>query len=315
MGVLGAASTAPFGSALFASIGGGGGGWWKGGGGGGNGGGGDGNNNGGGGGGSNNLNPSVSDLAAASKDNDDDDDDESGSEYEEVEEEDEDEASAKAGEEDEQEEEDEEEEDEAASRKQKSRRRSRSGRPAAGSSSDAPDAFFLAKLTASGLPKGAGVPTEEEIFGEGDLTPGFTSTKSAVAAEIRRLLATGMFASVNARATQVPGRPKGECELEFEFKEKDLPPLRSFRVVSPSSKSGPAIPFSEVQKVMEKVGGETGIRRLAVMREVVDGWYDRHGYAPQCRVARFDGELYKLGWVKGKEAGRRKGEEELKRNR
>ena len=285
VGVLGAASTVPFGSALFASIGGGGG-WWKGGGGGGGNGGGDGNN---GGGNGNNGNPSVSDLAAAAKD---EDDEESGSEYEEVEV-DEEEAPVNAEEEEEEDEEEEEEEEEEQQkgRRRGRRRRDRRGTPSsAASSSDAPDAFFLSKLTAVGLPQGLGVPTEAEIFGEGDLTPGFSSTKGAVATEIKRLLGTGMFASVNARATQLPNRPKGECVLEFEFKEKEMPPLKSFRVVSPSSKSGPAIPFAEVQKVMDRVGGETGIRRLAVMREVVDGWYDRHGYAPQCRVARFDGK-------------------------
>ena len=286
VGVLGAASTVPFGSALFASIGGGGG-WWKGGGGGGGGGGngGDGNNNNNGGGGGN-VNPSVSDLAAAAKD---DDGDESGSEYEEVEGDEEEGAPANAD----GEEEEEEDEDEDEQKGRRRRRPRRGGAPASSSSSsDAPDAFFLAKLSTSGLPQGPGVPSEAEIFGEGDLTPGFSSSKSAVATEIKRLLATGMFASVNARATQVPGRPKGECELEFQFKEKEFPPLKSFKVVSPSAKNGaPAIPFDEVQKVMARVGGETGMRRLAVMREVVDGWYDRHGYAPQCRVARFDGEL------------------------
>ena len=95
---------------------------------------------------------------------------------------------------------------------------------------------------------------------------------------------------MDVRVTQAPKRPKGECVVEFVFQEKKTAPLRSFKVVSPGSKTGPAIPFSEVQKVMQLVGGETGIRRLAVMREVVDGWYSRHGYAPQCRVARFDGE-------------------------
>ena len=296
VGIFGPASTVPFGSALFASIGGGGsgsgGGWWKGGGGGG-GNGGDGNNgSGGGGGGGDKLNnPSVSDLAAAK-----DDESEEEGEFEDEEEEEEEDASKPSGKEEDEEGEEEEEDDDKAARKQKKKRGGGKGASSSSSSSSsaAPAAFFVSKVVAKGLPEGRGVPTEEELFGEGGLIPGFPASRAAVADELRRLIGTGMFASVDARVTQAPGRPQGECVVEFVFEEKKTAPLRSFKVVSPSSKSGPAIPFSEVQKVMQLVGGETGMRRLAVMRDVVDGWYERHGYAPQCRVARFDGTSARL---------------------
>lgn len=141
--------------------------------------------------------------------------------------------------------------------------------------------FFCDTIVAEGLPKGVGVPTEDELFAGLKCQPGFVCTRPELSEDLRTLLQSGLFDNVDARV--VPGK-KGKCKLMFVFKEKIWPQMSSFAVDGAS-----LIPPEQVAKVMAThEPGPTSVKTLAAIKSVVEGWYQDRGYVFGY-ISHFDG--------------------------
>ncbi|BDA41547.1 Protein TOC75, chloroplastic [Coccomyxa sp. Obi] len=140
--------------------------------------------------------------------------------------------------------------------------------------------FFCADVKANGLPVGPGVPTEEELFAGLNCQPGFVCSRSELSQDLRTLLQSGLFANVDAR---VQHKGKGKYTLEFTFSENLWQPIKSFKVApaANSKKGSLLIPEDEVARVMKEVAvqpGPTGLQKLAGIKNIVEGWYQKRGF-------------------------------------
>lgn len=230
-----------------------------------------------------------------------DDDDASGSDDED----DDDEASGSDGEEEKEDNDedglsDDDDEDDAAAR----RRRAAAGR--ADDDDDGPALadgdFVCLEMKAAGLPREEGVPTEEELFANLKCQPGFRCTRAELADDLRTLMGLGLFEDVTAdveplsrdEASRLSRRgqskggkaPRGGSRLVVRFDQKIWPRMESFEC-----KGATVLPQSVVDRVMEehaKTEGPSNMRTLALVKNVVEGWYQERGY-PFSYIQTYDG--------------------------
>ncbi|KAL0049777.1 hypothetical protein WJX82_009734 [Trebouxia sp. C0006] len=136
--------------------------------------------------------------------------------------------------------------------------------------------FVCETVVADGLPKGAGIPTEDELFASLRCQPNFPCTRQELSEDLKSLLGTGLFEGVDAK---VKPMKKGKSQVRFIFKEKVWPEMQSFRVSPSGGNSELLIPKEEVAKVLkQKTLGPTGMKGLAAIKNVVEKWYHDHGF-------------------------------------
>ncbi|DBA96635.1 hypothetical protein WJX77_012422 [Trebouxia sp. C0004] len=136
--------------------------------------------------------------------------------------------------------------------------------------------FVCETVVADGLPKGPGIPTEDELFASLRCQPNFPCTRAELSEDLKSLLGTGLFEGVDAK---VKPMKKGKSQVRFIFKEKVWPEMQSFRVSPPGGNSELLIPKDEVAKVLkQKTLGPTGMKGLAAIKNVVEKWYHDHGF-------------------------------------
>jgi len=60
-------------------------------------------------------------------------------------------------------------------------------------------AFFCAAVRAEGLPKGEGVPSEDDLFAALNCQPGFWVPQEKLKQDLKQLLQLGIFKEVDAK--------------------------------------------------------------------------------------------------------------------
>jgi len=144
--------------------------------------------------------------------------------------------------------------------------------------------FFCAQVSATGLPREEGVPTEEELFANLKCQPGFRCSRAELSEDLRTLMGLGLFEDVTANVEPIPGTNKSKLVVRFD--QKIWPRMTSFRVDGAS-----ILPQEVVDKVMEehsKTEGPSNMRTLALIKNVVEKWYQDRGY-PFCYISTYDG--------------------------
>lgn len=136
--------------------------------------------------------------------------------------------------------------------------------------------FVCDDVVADGLPKGPGIPTEDELFASLRCQPNFPCTRAELSEDLKTLLQTGLFDNVDVK---VKPMKKGKSQVRFVFREKVWPEMQSFRVAASGGKGELLIPKEEVAKVLkQKTLGPTGMKGLAAIKNIVEKWYHDHGF-------------------------------------
>lgn len=142
---------------------------------------------------------------------------------------------------------------------------------------------------APSLPVGPGIPTLDDLTANLKTQIGFTSSRSDLSEDLMALTQTGMFEDVQADIKPIKGR-KGKrqaVQVVLKFTTREFPPMESFRV------DGASVLPKEVQdRVMaeynKRGAGKVDMSTIALMKNVIEGWYQERGYA-YSYITHFDG--------------------------
>eukprot|EP01024_Parvocaulis_polyphysoides_P006314 TRINITY_DN1166_c1_g1_i2.p1 TRINITY_DN1166_c1_g1~~TRINITY_DN1166_c1_g1_i2.p1 ORF type:complete len:573 (-),score=95.89 TRINITY_DN1166_c1_g1_i2:1206-2924(-) len=105
-----------------------------------------------------------------------------------------------------------------------------------------------------------------------------------MSADLRTLLQQGIFSNVRSNVVPVPGK-KNTAKIVFVFTGQKFAPVVSFKIEG--STLLPSEMSADVMGQLAK-GEPTTIKTLAQIRSIVEGWYQKHGYALSF-VRDFDG--------------------------
>ena len=144
--------------------------------------------------------------------------------------------------------------------------------------------FFCYEMRAEGLPREDGVPTEEELFANLKCQPGFKCTRQELSEDLRTLMGLGLFEDVTATVDPIPGTAKSKLTVRFD--QKIWPRMQSFKV-----NGATVLPPEVEERVMEEQGkteGPSNMRTLALIKNVVEKWYQDRGY-PFSYIQTYDG--------------------------
>eukprot|EP01025_Chloroclados_australasicus_P034661 TRINITY_DN3540_c0_g2_i1.p1 TRINITY_DN3540_c0_g2~~TRINITY_DN3540_c0_g2_i1.p1 ORF type:complete len:699 (-),score=90.17 TRINITY_DN3540_c0_g2_i1:73-2169(-) len=144
--------------------------------------------------------------------------------------------------------------------------------------------FYLESISCEGLPEGPGLPTQEDLLAGLKCQPGFYCSRSDMSADLRTLLQQGIFSNVRSNIVPVPDK-KNTAKIVFIFTGQKFAPVVSFKIEGTT-----LLPPEMSADVMSQLakGEPTTIKTLAQIRSIVEGWYQKHGYALSF-VRDFDG--------------------------
>ncbi|KAK9810669.1 hypothetical protein WJX73_008942 [Symbiochloris irregularis] len=142
------------------------------------------------------------------------------------------------------------------------------------------DQFFCQDIVFKNFPQGEGLPLEEDMVAGLNVVPGQVCDKKHLKEDLDQLQNSGLFAGVTARVVaSSPGSKR--MRVEIRFAEEIYPPIKSLRVVSKKPGTPLLLPqeqLDRLQKEIVETGGEVGTAKVAALRNIIEGWYQKHGY-------------------------------------
>lgn len=143
-----------------------------------------------------------------------------------------------------------------------------------------PDEFYCQEIILKNLPSGEGLPKEDDLVSGLNVIQGQVCEKKHLKEDLEQLQQLGLFSGVTGRVVPVHTGSK-RMRVELRFSEEVYPPIKSVRVVPRKGTSPLLIPQEELRRLQTEIvqtPGDAGVAKLAALRNIVEGWYQKHGY-------------------------------------